>query len=100
MAFQDFHIHSYWNAATNKPRLVSGMGMNGRGYMVGTSGATSLDGNTVWLRGDLVIFVLDQWVRFTPFTLDTLSALFSALPTTMPVTPGVAWNNGGVIQLS
>lgn len=100
MAFNNFQALEYWDAAANKPKLVSGKGEKGRGYIVSVAGTTNLDGNAQWVPGDVVMFGLDQWLRFTPLSASVLSALFNSLPTTLPSAPGVVWNNGGSISIS
>lgn len=54
-----------WNAATNTPALASGVGGPGDVYIVGTAGATSLDGITDWDVGDWAVFngTADQWEK-------------------------------------
>lgn len=38
-----------------------------------------------------------QTISITP---STIAAWVSSLPTVLPATPGIAWNNGGVISIS
>ena len=56
-----------WNAATNDPTLVSGVGTSGEFYIVNNAGNTDLDGITDWLVGDWAIFVevgaTDTWQK-------------------------------------
>jgi hypothetical protein len=63
MTFKSWTVEQYWNAATNTPKLVSGRGENGKGYIVSVPGTTTLDGNSTWAANDIVIFILDQWVK-------------------------------------
>jgi hypothetical protein len=63
MSFKGWTVEQYWDANANKPKLASGKGENGRGYIVSVPGTTDLDGNNVWAANDVVIFILDQWVR-------------------------------------
>lgn len=95
MSFQAMTVLDYWNASTNTPKLASGQGTNGRGYLVSVGGTTSLDGNNTWVVGDIAIFLLDRWVRFT-----SVGFTPSALPTTLPGTAGVLWLNNGVVSVS
>ena len=45
-----------WNANTNSPSLASGVGNVGDYYIVGTAGATNVDGITDWGLGDWIVF--------------------------------------------
>lgn len=45
-----------WDASTNVPPLVSGIGENGDYYLVCVNGNTNLDGNTMWEVGDAAVF--------------------------------------------
>jgi len=45
-----------WNADTNTPTLVSGVGTTGDFYRVGTAGNTTIDGNTNWQVNDIIVF--------------------------------------------
>jgi hypothetical protein len=45
-----------WDAATNTPPLVSGVGINGYCYTVTNPGTTALDGINSWLLGDKPTF--------------------------------------------
>lgn len=52
-----------WNAATNTPTLVSGVGTNGNYYTVSVAGNTNLDGVTDWQVGDWAIFNGTAWQK-------------------------------------
>lgn len=52
-----------WNAATNTPTLVSGVGTNGNYYTVSVAGSTNLDGITDWAVGDWAIFNGSVWQK-------------------------------------
>jgi hypothetical protein len=52
-----------WNAATNTPVLVSGVGVQGHYYVVDVAGNTNLDGITDWQVGDWVIFNGTDWQK-------------------------------------
>jgi hypothetical protein len=52
-----------WNAATNTPILISGVGTKGFFYKVSVAGSTNLDGVTSWVVGDQVIFNGTIWER-------------------------------------
>lgn len=52
-----------WDASSNTPTLVSGVGSRGQFYRVSVAGSTSLDGNSVWAVGDQVIFSGSVWER-------------------------------------
>jgi hypothetical protein len=52
-----------WNAATNTPTLVSGVGNKGDYYVVSVAGSTNLDGITDWQVGDWAIFNGLTWQK-------------------------------------
>ncbi len=54
-----------WNAATNTPTLVSGIGpLKGAYYSVTTPGSTNIDGISDWMAQDKIVFNGDVWERF------------------------------------
>jgi len=62
-----------WNATTNTPTLVSGVGTPGYYYIVSVAGTTTLDGISEWAVGDWALFtdsVTDHWQK-----IDNSSAL-------------------------
>lgn len=50
-----------WNALTNSPAILSGIGTQGFFYKVATAGTTLVDGNALWRVGDLIIFDGSVW---------------------------------------
>lgn len=50
-----------WNATTNSPALISGVGTKGYYFVVSVAGATNLDGITDWKVGDWAIFNGTTW---------------------------------------
>jgi hypothetical protein len=52
-----------WNANTNSPSITSGVGSNGDYYIVGTPGATNIDGISSWDIGDWIIFGGSAWQK-------------------------------------
>ena len=52
-----------WNANTNTPTLVSGVGTAGNYYIVSVAGTTNLDGITDWQVGDWAIFQGSVWQK-------------------------------------
>jgi len=54
-----------WDANSNTPTLASGIGTNGNMYIVCVAGNTTLDSQTNWMDGNVLIFVGDSgaWVR-------------------------------------
>lgn len=52
-----------WNASTNTPTIISGVGTLGEFYRVGTSGTTNIDGITDWVVGDWIIFDGTAWQK-------------------------------------
>lgn len=53
-----------WNADTNTPELVSGVGAKGFYYEVSADGATEIDGIDQWRLGDKIAFNGDKWEKF------------------------------------
>jgi Chaperone of endosialidase len=45
-----------WNASTNSPTITSSVGTRGYYYIVGTAGATTVNGISTWNVGDWIIF--------------------------------------------
>lgn len=56
-------IKGTWNAATNLPVLVSGVGTLGDAYIVNVPGNTMLDGLSDWAFGDRVSYDGSAWRR-------------------------------------
>jgi hypothetical protein len=52
-----------WNASTNTPTLVNGVGVKGYYYVVSVAGSTNLDGITSWNVGDWAIFNGTVWQK-------------------------------------
>lgn len=50
-----------WNATSNSPTLVSGVGTKGYYYIVTTAGTTNLNGITDWQIGDWAIYDGTAW---------------------------------------
>ena len=62
-ALGDLVYDGTWNASTNTPSLVSGVGNSGHYYIVSVAGSTNLDGITDWQPGDWVIFNGTAWQK-------------------------------------
>ena len=60
-----------WNAFTNTPTLVSGVGVNGYYYITATAGSTNLDGITDWQIGDWLMFNGTVWQKIDQSNLVT-----------------------------
>lgn len=54
-----------WNASSNDPNIISGIGENGQLYTVCYPGNTEVDGESEWRFRDQLIFIdaLSSWVR-------------------------------------
>ena len=50
-----------WDALNNIPALVSGIGVKGDWYTVGSTGTTILDGIKSWAKSDIVLFDGTTW---------------------------------------
>ena len=65
-----------WNATTNtSPALANGVGTKGYYYKVGTAGNTTIDGNTNWTAGDLIVFNGTTWDKVEGGSPDVVSVL-------------------------
>lgn len=64
-----------WNAATNTPTLVSGIGPTNGYYIVSVAGNTNLDGITNWNVGDWAIFNGSTWERVAGGDAETFSSI-------------------------
>jgi microcystin-dependent protein len=56
LASQPLIFRGCWDAATNTPTLVSGVGTNGDYWLVSVAGTTNLDGYNSWSVGDAALF--------------------------------------------
>jgi hypothetical protein len=102
MTFFNVAPDQYWNAATNTPKLVSGQGISGKGYIVATGGGSTLiDGNSAWNAGDIIVFLLDKWIRFAGATstqIITFPYAGAFTVVNLPAAPSVpqsAWASNG-----
>lgn len=64
-----------WNAATNVPTIVSGVGNKGYYYKVSVSGNTTIDGISEWLANDSIVFDGTHWDKISGNDSSALSAL-------------------------
>jgi len=62
-----------WNASTNSPALVSGVGTKGFYYKVGTAGTTTINGLSQWNAGDIIIFNGATWDKIDGLSTEVLS---------------------------
>lgn len=81
-----------WNALTNSPTLVSGVGTQGDYYVVSVAGTTDLDGITDWQTGDWAIFNGTAWQK-----IDNTDAVISVNGAIGAVVLTVA-NTGSVLE--
>jgi hypothetical protein len=77
-----------WNASTNVPTLVSGVGNKGDYYVVSVAGNTNLDGQTLWSVGDIAAFNGTIWQKIEGGDV----GLFSSL--TVTTLNGYMYGNG------
>lgn len=52
-----------WNASTNTPTIVSGVGVKGDYFVVGVAGSTTIDGISNWGVGDWITYNGNVWQR-------------------------------------
>ena len=62
-----------WNAASNTPTLVSGVGVKNTYYIVSQAGSTNLDGISTWNVGDWVIFNGTTWQKILGGSTETFA---------------------------
>ena len=62
-----------WNASTNSPTLVSGVGIKGQYYKVDTAGTIAVDSHTQWNIGDLIIFDGTVWDKVDGISSEVIS---------------------------
>lgn len=62
-----------WNASTNSPTIISSTGTLGWFYKVGTAGTTTIDGNSNWTVGDIVLFDGGTWDKIEGNANDFIS---------------------------
>jgi len=73
-----------WNASTNTPTIVSGVGTKGNYYKVSVAGTTTIDGISQWNVGDSIIFDGTVWDKLDGIANEVLSVngLVGAVPLT------------------
>jgi len=62
-----------WNAATNSPALVSGVGTKGQYFKVSVAGTTTLDGISNWNIGDDAVFDGAHWDKINGSATEVIS---------------------------
>jgi hypothetical protein len=62
-----------WNATTNSPAITSGVGTLGWFYKVSVAGTTTIDGNSQWNVGDLLLFDGSAWDRIEGDSTEVIS---------------------------
>lgn len=87
--FGTIEFQGAWNAATNSPVLVSGVGVKGYYYIVSVEGTTNLDGITDWGVGDWAVFNGTAWQK-----IDNSDVFF--LPRELVYAPGAVSPTRGV----
>lgn len=89
-----------WNASTNTPTLVSGVGVKGHYRIVSVAGSTTIDGTSSWAINDRIIFNGTVWEKIPDSTTINdamMSAWLNTLPTDpAPLASGIWWNNSGI----
>jgi hypothetical protein len=96
-----------WNASTNTPTLVSGVGTKGYYYVVSVAGNTNLDGVTLWGVGDWAVFNGTVWQKVdggdtsavTSLTVTGLTGYMYA-NNSSPVTASLTIPNSGLANNS
>jgi hypothetical protein len=60
-----------WDASSNSPTLVSGVGSKGDYYVVSVAGTTTLDGISLWSIGDWAVFNGSVWQKVNGATSES-----------------------------
>ena len=63
-----------WDASTNSPVIASSTGTLGWFYKISVAGSTTVDGNSTWAVGDIIIFDGQHWDRIAG--TDSVSSVF------------------------
>jgi len=90
----ELNFISTWNANTNTPTIISGMGTNGDLYIVSVSGTTNIDGNNFWTIGSGLVFSSPPGVWLKIGGLQNLQITTTVGNTVLP-SEGIKWLNGG-----
>ena len=65
---QDTQYKGVWNATTNTPTIVSGVGSTGNYYLVTVAGNTTIDGQSGWQVGDQIKYSSNKWEKIAAAT--------------------------------
>lgn len=57
-----------WNPVTNTPNVTSGVGQHGDMYLVSASGTRIVDNNSVWQKGNALVFDTHVWIQIEQTT--------------------------------
>jgi len=99
-----FTFKGYWNAATNTPTLVGGVGTTYDTYIVNTSGTLNLGaGSVMYLPGQSVVYMSGAWIQMPiSYTGELLStgggggSGVTAITVSSPLTGGVITSTGTI----
>ena len=80
------NFQGLWNASTNSPALTSGVGTKGYYYKVSTGGTTTIDGNSQWNVGDLIVFDGTTWDKVDGVSSEVVSVAGRTGAVTLSVT--------------
>jgi hypothetical protein len=98
-----------WNATTNTPTLSSGVGTKGYYYKINVAGTTTIDGNSQWNVGDMIVYDGTVWDKIDGLTSEVTSVfgrvgaitlLSSDVTTALGYTPYNSTNPAGYLTLS
>ena len=62
-----------WNATTNSPQVLSGVGARGYYYKVATAGTTNVDGVAIWNVGDILLYNGTTWDKIDGIAAEVTS---------------------------
>lgn len=74
LPFAGLTVDGTWNAATNNPTLISGVGTSGHFRVVTVAGTTTLNGISSWAVGDWAMFSSGVWTK-VPYVAPPISNL-------------------------
>jgi hypothetical protein len=91
-----------WNAATNSPALVSGVGIKGYYYIVSADGTTNLNGITDWKIGDYAIYDGTAWGKIDNTSTITGTGTTNRMikwASSSTLTDSIMSDNGNALQI-
>ena len=86
-----------WNATTNTPTITSGTGTLGWFYKVATAGTTTVDGNSSWIIGDILLYDGAAWLKIDGNSTEVTSVFGRVGAVTLALTDIPAQADGTIL---